>query len=158
MTAYHSERYYDAKSETEYLIEYHHDETLSTPWDEFNYYGNVSEWTKRGKHPGELVLAEDCSGYKLYYDFQGAIKKLRHERHAKGDDLVKIARQEFEYLRDWYDGEWYYMSIVVTPITEDGDELRSKSHGLWGIESNSSDDYIEEIIEGLITEVEAMHA
>jgi hypothetical protein len=61
------------------------------------------------------------------------------------------------YLRSWCSNEWHYCGIEVFPLTEDGDELRSKSVSLWGIESNATD-YHKEVIQELLSEFDTVKA
>ena len=54
------------------------DDSMGPPWEEHDGHGDVSEWTSRGKAPGELVLSEDRGSFR-YYDFAGACKIARRD-------------------------------------------------------------------------------
>lgn len=55
-----------------------YDDCHGAPWDEECGHGPVSDWTRRKKLPGELVLAED-RGYYRYYDYAETCKIARKE-------------------------------------------------------------------------------
>jgi len=150
-TMYYTTDYEDDAGQ-KFRIEWHYDDDADKPWENSDGHGPVLEWEKRDKTPGELILHEARNGDKHFYDFQSAIKKAREENwgdwksgntpQEKGEKLKQAVMEDYEYLRAWCNGEWHYMGIVAFPLTEDGDELRSKSCGLWGIESHSNEYYI----------------
>ena len=149
----------------EYLIEHLSDTDAGLPWEREDGHGEVSEWTKRGKRPGELTLMAH-----RYYDFAGACKIARrdgwgrriihaHEGGARGAGglsprmkAARAVRADYERLRAWCESKWEYIGVVVTPLTPDGDELRSKSRALWGIESDAGD-YLDTVARELIGEI-----
>src|SRR3546814_15760848 len=55
-----------------------HDDSMGAPWEEHDGHGEVTDWTRRDKAPGELILSDD-GGSKRFYDFQGACEKARAE-------------------------------------------------------------------------------
>lgn len=54
------------------------DEDHGAPWDECDGHGDVSDWTRRDKAPGEFVLSRGRD-VKRFYDFAGACRKARAE-------------------------------------------------------------------------------
>jgi len=163
MQAYHTEDYTDSEGQR-FRIEHHYDWDAAPPWEQCDGHGPVSDWTNRDKHPGELVLNSDRHGYKRFYDFQHAIKLAREEdwgcasllpKHERGEALERAVRADYEYLKAWCDDKWHYMGIEVFPLTEDGDELRSKSQSIWGIESESDPAGIQDVTEALLREAGA---
>jgi len=164
-TAYYTADYTDSTGKR-FRIEHHYDGDAGAPWDNDDCHGPVSDWVTRNKRPGELVLSVNGK-CKRFYDFQAAIKAQREvmrdrwyipkgrTRQDDGYDLVCTVMSDYEYLRDWCNDEWHYMGIVVFPLTADGDELRSKSQSLWGIESDSDAAYIQEETEYLLREAGA---
>lgn len=63
----------------------------------------------------------------------------------------------FKIVRDYYNGEWWYVGVVVTidkPACECGHTRiqHNDSVSLWGIESNAGEDYFKETIRELIRE------
>jgi hypothetical protein len=152
-------------------VEYHYDPDHGTPWENDDGTGIVSEWTTRTKRPGEVILHADRQSHRLY-DLQGTTAKATrdgwrmprewaegfaasHGRPPTAKETVAAAvRADFERLREWCRVEWFYCGVVVFPLTADGDELRSKAHSVWGLES---DDYnhLAETVEELLDTVAA---
>lgn len=128
------------------------DEHHGAPWDEEYMHGPVSDWTRRGKRAGELVL---CSrgGVRRYYDFAEAVRIARRdgwglspERKAElesnlGRALTPrevaslAAREDFDRLQAWCDNLWEYVGVIVTLHDEHGAPVADES--LWGIESDT---------------------
>jgi len=167
MKAFHTQDVLDSEGR-KFRIEHHYDtEYPNYPWESLYDFahGPVSDWTKRAKRPGEWVLSADKHGYKRYYDFAQAMKiaraddweSIRHSYPAKlrGKQYEAAVTLDYERMRDWCNDKWHYMGITVTPLTEDGDELRSKEQGTWGIESDSDPAWIQEIEENLLRDVGA---
>lgn len=60
------------------VVTVHADDDAQAPWDREDGHGEVSDWTRRDKEPGERVLCED-RGAKRFYDFAGAVKLARRD-------------------------------------------------------------------------------
>ena len=122
-----------------FRLEVDRDEYMGPPWDEHDGHGPVSEWTRRAKHPGEMVLLTDRQ-YKRYYDFAEAVRIAKKDCWdtkpfgvgTKGERAHKAATADFNYLRRWCNGDWFWATIHVTLLGEDGEE-QSDSY-LGGIE------------------------
>lgn len=138
------------------------DDDMGFPWEEQDGHGEVSEWTRRSKAPGEMTLCED-RGMRRYYDFQGAVKKAREEGWntapyhwpTKGEQAHQSALADFEYLRRFCTGDWEYVNVGVT-LLDDSDDLMDypETKYLGGVEydpSNSS--YVREIAEELAQQI-----
>jgi hypothetical protein len=145
---------------TDYRVNYMYDADCS-PWDD-DGRGIVTEWESRDKHPGELILNSD-GRHKRFYDFAGSMAKARRDGWgisgdvtglSKGEILQRAVMADYEYLRAYCRDEWHYVCLQVFPLTVDGDELKSKSVYLGGIES-TDDDYLKESALELISEIEA---
>jgi len=159
MQAYHTQDYIDAEGQ-KFRVEYHYDQYTDAPWNNSDYHGDITDWEHRKKKPGELVLREARHGCRRFYDFQGAIKKARAENwgnwqqgetpQERGQILHDAVMSDYKFLRDWYNDAWHYMGIAAFPLTEDGDELRSKEQSTWGIESCADSAYIQEQTEWLL--------
>jgi hypothetical protein len=146
-----------------FRVSFPSDDIYRIPWEESEGHGPVSEWTRRDKRPGELILSS-YRGEKRYYDFQEACKiALRDSWGAKGDDgltgKAKAAfavRADYEYLRHWCNDQWYYVGVIVTMLDDDADALPYED-SVWGIESDCHE-YLEEtardLAAGLIAELE----
>lgn len=128
------------------------DSDHGAPWEEEDGHGPVSDWERRDKLPGELILNED-RGMKRFYDFAEACRIARRDSWGTGvrDDVEGMtrrqvaalaARRNFDYLKAWCNDEWHYVGVIVTLLDEDGEETDIDA-SLWGVE-DSDDDYIRE--------------
>ena len=143
------------------------DDVVGEPWDKEDGHGDVSEWTTRDRFPGEMVLIED-QGEHRFYDFQGAVKRARkegwntspYEFETPGEQAQAAVMANFEWLRKWCVGEWWYCGIIVTTYLDDCEccgEPQQVSASLWGIEDDDgicSGEYHSTVIQDLIGEVE----
>lgn len=126
-----------------FKIEFHDDNADGPPWTRSDGHGAVSDWERRSKRPGELVLVED-RGFKRFYEFQGACKIARREGwntepfdiegETKGQRAARAARADYEYLRQWCNDVWSYVGVVVTLLDDDGNETDVDA-SLWGVET-----------------------
>jgi hypothetical protein len=71
----------------------------SEPWKEFDGHGEVSDWTRRDKRPGEIVLSSD-HGSKRYYDVQATTAKAKRDgwgltEEHKAELLSRLRRAVF---------------------------------------------------------------
>jgi len=133
-----------ANSHRTYRAEIHTDD--DAPWDNCDTLGSVTDWETRSKHPGERILCSDRRYHRLY-DFAAAIRKGRQEGMS-GEQAAKQAEQEYRWIKAWCNDNWHYVGVVVFPLTDDGDELKSKSASLWSVEDND-DKYLREVAEEL---------
>lgn len=144
-----------------YRVEFIFDSDMGAPWKEHDGCGIVSEWENRDKKPGEVVISED-RGAKRFYDIAETTRIAKRDKWGvSGADTSKMTPaqvtalavlRDMERMRDWCNGDWYWCGVAVFPLTEDGDELRSKTESLWGIESDSGA-YFEEVISQLIVQI-----
>lgn len=138
------------------------DDDHGAPWDEECGHGEVSDWTRRDKAPGEMLLCED-RGLKRFYNFAGAVKIAKRDGwnaepymdgETKGQRAHKAALADFDRLRRWCSDDWCYVGVVV--ICDDMRDEHAQS--LWGIESDA-EDYLQEVAkelaESLIASAEA---
>lgn len=146
-----------------YRVEIEHDYYAGAPWENSDCHGVISKWTARNKKPGEIILSAD-RGIKLFYNIQESIIIAQGDGWgiANPDPTLTPAqitamavRADFEYLRAWCANEWQYCTICVFPRNADGDELRSKSQYLGGVE-DSDPEYLNSVILELIAECEAL--
>ena len=130
-----------------YILEYEHDDCHGAPWEECDGYGIVSDWTKRAKRPGELILTESRGSYR-YYDFQQSCQIARRDgwdakpynigQETKRQQAAKAALADYECLRKWCNDEWCY--VVLTVRRADSCECCGDSVSLGGVESWQGDD------------------
>lgn len=126
-----------------------HDEHTGAPWEEHDGHGPVSDWTRRDKLPGELILCDD-GRQKRFYDFAEACRiALRDGWNAAPYDVpeetprqraAKAARADYDRLRGWCEDQWNWCGVVVT-ASRAGVELGTAS--LWGIESDAGSYLVE---------------
>jgi hypothetical protein len=128
-----------------FKVTFPHDDTLIEPWKEFDGHGPVSEWTRRAKASGELVLVSD-RGMHRYYDFAEAVKiakrdgwdaKPYSDTETRGQKAAKAAMADYNHLRRYLTDQWHYVGCVVQLVDDSGNDI-DESESLWGIES---DDY-----------------
>lgn len=140
---------------------------LGAPWDEFDGHGIVSDWTRRAKGPGEVIISEDHHSRRLY-DVVGTLAKARRDGWGLSDDdkaalAARLGRQptkreitaeavrlDCNRMRQWCNDIWHWCGVVVT--SPDGDE-----RSLWGIESDAYS-YIDEVAGELVDELESDRA
>jgi hypothetical protein len=136
-----------------FRINIERDDHSGPPWEDSDGHGPVSEWTTRGKAPGETVLSADGRS-KRYYNVAEAIKIAKRDgwdaepynTGTKGERAARAVKRDFEYLKGWCNDEWWYVGVIVTLLPGDGSEFPTDtetdySHALWGIES-ISDEYL----------------
>lgn len=148
----------------EYHVRYVRDDDGDPPWDREDGHGPVSKWLRRDKAPGERVLHED-RGSKRFYDFAEATRIAKRDGwgvsdpkpgETKAAQRARAVQADFERLRAWCRDEWHYMGVIVTPFCPHcGERMDSKAASLWGIESDSGDAYLAEVIADLVDQVEA---
>jgi hypothetical protein len=121
------------------------DDCNNAPWERGDGHGPVSDWTSRGKKPGERVLNED-HGSKRYYDFQEAVRTAladgwgveggRKENESAKAYAARAVEADFAVLKAWCNDEWHYYGVAVT-VSKAGIRLTGKyDHACWGIEGN----------------------
>lgn len=127
----------------------HRDTDHGAPWEESDGHGPVSDWTRRDKNPGELVLCSD-RGSKRFYDFAEACRIARREGwgcepydiggETARQKASRAARHDFEVLRAWCNDEWAWCGIAVQVFDENDEELTGEyDFALWGIKMNYPD-------------------
>lgn len=127
-----------------FSVKFEHDACAGTPWENSDGHGPVSEWTCRGKRPGELVLNSERYS-KRYYDFAEAVRIAKRDgwdtepyntdqRITRAQQAARAAMADYEYLRSWCNDEWHYVGVTVTLLDEDGEET-SISDSLWSVET-----------------------
>lgn len=146
-----------------FRVETKPDESGAAPWGYEDGHGPVSDWRRSGytgrprKAPGEMILIRDRGWYRTY-DFQAAVKQAKAEGWdappyggTRGERAHRAAMADFQRLRDWCDGRWYYIGVVVHLLDDMGDDM-GESESLRGIESDA-DDYLDEVAQELADEI-----
>jgi hypothetical protein len=135
-------------------VEYRDDYTGDTPWENSDGHGPVSDWTREEPGPGDRVLVEDWPSRRLYRFDEALDIAKRDQWGAKGDGALspdekarRAVEADYEFLRDFCQGHWSYVGIVVTLAGT------KHSRSLWGIESNANASYLAEIEQSLMDDV-----
>ena len=131
------------------------DDCGDAPWDNMSTLGEVSGWRHgQDKAPGERILSRDRGAFRAY-DWAGAVRKARAEGMT-GEKAEAAVSAEFDYFRRWCNNDWYYVGVTVFPVTDRGNELRSYTESLWGIESDATE-YIRAVALDLADSIVAQH-
>lgn len=91
----------------EIKIEVHHDEHMGEPWKEHDGHGIVSEWVRRDKKPGELVLNESRGSFR-YYDFAETLKIARRDGWGFLPGELETGRDNPDSMAGWAKCGPYY--------------------------------------------------
>lgn len=129
------------------------DDMGAEPWLDCDGDGVISEWTRRGKNPGERILASHRGMFR-YYDIAATMAIAKRDgwdsapygQGTAGERAARATWANFNRWRAWYRDEWQFVGVAVTD--RNGDVLAS----LWGIESDSGADYFNEIADELFDE------
>lgn len=129
--------------ELTFSVKFERDADSGAPWENSDCHGPVSDWERRDKRPGELVLNSGRGG-KRFYDFAEACHIARRDgwdahpyndgTETKRQQAAKSAMADYEYLREWCNDQWEYVGVIVTLLDDEGEETEV-SESLWGVES-----------------------
>lgn len=137
------EKQHDGKT-FQFAVSVEHDDCAGAPWQEHDGHGPVSDWTRRDKRPGEIVLCKDSRGACRFYNFAQAVKIAKREcwdaapyntdkSQTKGQQAAKAAAADLKYLRAWCNDEWFYAAITVTLLDDEGEETEI-AQSIGGVE------------------------
>ena len=153
----------------------HVDTGMGCPWEEHDGHGPVREGS-RGydgpeKRAGEWVLHDGGrNGYLWLYDYAEACNIARKDWGLNTENMTQLSRKlgrqpkkreiaaeaarlDFEHLRAWCNGDWFWCGASVQMLDGGGDPIGDKyAHALWGIESNDGD-YLREVAEELASQI-----
>ena len=141
-----------------FAVEYECDINFCEPWNECDGHGPVSDWTRRDKRPGELVLSKD-RGSRRFYDFAEAVRIARRDGwncepyqddETPGERAAKAARADYEFLRAWCNDDWQYLIVTVTLLDDEGDKTEH-TETMGGVESYH--DYHEEVARDMASDI-----
>lgn len=135
-----------------FRVEWHYDEDTGAPWWEHDGHGIVTDWERRNKRPGEMVLCSDRFIHR-FYDYQASVRlalqdgwnTAPYQFRTKREQAAAAAMADFKRLRAWCNDEWHWCGVVVKMLDSDIE------HSLWGIESDAGDDF-EDVIRELVAE------
>ena len=145
-----------------FKIETEQDDDPTPPWEKFDDYGVVSGWEHRKAHDREVCLIEH-RGARRFYDVQASNLKAKREgwglspenlkkafgdkTPTKGQIRAEAVRLDMENIRQYLEGQWCEMVVVVTHV-ESG-EFTS----LGGVDSRTVEEYKEELAAELLKEL-----
>ena len=85
---------------------------------------------------------------KEEYDESPDLSYLEQFKDSKDPEEMKYAKQDKSRLDSYYNDEWCMLGIrAIATIRINGILQTVSSRGLWGIESDSGDDYKQEVFE-----------
>lgn len=147
-----------------FRVEYERDDYAGAPWENCDGHGVVSDWERRNKRPGELILNE-YRGLRRFYDFQESCRIARADHwdcepyndgsETKRQQAAKAARSDYEYLSKWCNDQWRYLSVDVQLLDEYGEPIAGACDSLCGVESFN--DYHETVAREMCEEVLRKH-
>lgn len=151
------------------------DSDTSAPWDHEDGHGNVRAascyYGRPYKKPGERLLWHERGEY-LFYDWQGAMQKARRDRWGLADEYraklaARLGREptagevcaesvarDFEHLRRWCAGDWYWVCLRVALLDVEGEPVDDYTEYLGGVESDA-EDYAKECARDLAAQIVA---
>jgi hypothetical protein len=150
-----------------YTFKIEHDDGMGEPWKEHDGHGVVSDWTRRDKAPGEVIIASDRGSHR-FYDIAGTTRLARRDHWGlsdaskarlaarigrepkRGDIVAEAVRLDCERMRGWCNDQWHWCGVIVT-------SPEGETRSLWGIESDGYE-YHAEVAGELIDELESERA
>lgn len=98
------------------------------------------KYHSRDKYPGEMIVYLAGPHGKVFYDFANAV------HHAKksgltGEQADQQAKKEFEWIRCWYDDQWFYACVDAVDLLT-GETVVS----ICGCEYDYSEESLESIL------------
>ncbi len=117
------------------------------------------------------------NGHRYYnehfYDVWESLKKARAEGWGPGEAwerahpdatdeerTMAAVMADMDYLRGWYQDEWFYAIITVVPYDDESEELREECESLGGVEfsyDGTRDEYVRETIIELMATCRSRH-
>jgi len=133
------------------------DDCSLSPWDMSDCHGVVDGWCHT-KAPNQRILMKDRRGVFLYNMQESMAVALRDgwghrdatPEMSKRQVAALAVEADFQYLKGYVDGEWWYTNVIVTLLDDDGGET-DVSTSLGGVESEPHQ--LEEQIKLLIDEL-----
>jgi hypothetical protein len=86
------------------------DDHNPAPWEENDDHGPVSDWTRRDKLPGELLLSDDnpsglrSTDKRLFYDYAAACRIARRHQWGFAPGKIVTARNSGRVWNAWFNG------------------------------------------------------
>lgn len=181
---YHQETY-THKSGKKYHVAWYYDHDMGPPQEEGDGYGvtvrmswNPTDEEQLKQHllDYEPELEEETrlrmmrrvqppsnwADSGLYYDVLSSLHKARIEWGiADPVKAMEAVEKDFAHIEGWYDNDWFYLTVGVAPLDEDGEPVEDDREFCGGYESLILDDHDEdqkrfkaEVIDDKISQIE----
>lgn len=141
-----------------YRVTIEHDGDMGAPWEEHDGHGVVSEWTRRDKAPGEVVIASDRGSHR-FYDVAETTRIAKRDGWGLSDAdaaalLARLAQPKRRAVKSVYNvengirqdriTEWATVpgrdpskpltrgEIIAEAVRRDCDRMRQWCADVWG--------------------------
>lgn len=116
-------------------IEYSYDTDNGAPWNNSDGHGVVRKTPSRhadgysDKKPGERPLNQaGRNEYQFHYDWAGACKTAKKdgwntEPYDAPEKVARAVQADFDYLRGYIVGNWFYVDVFVQLLDENDNVL-----------------------------------
>ena len=183
MSDLNTQIYTDPRTNIEYEVKYWYDQGHGAPDTEFDAHGHILLLDFDPTDPEEVERVSQ--GHPLYneefamraplmrllseyrfgktakwYDFVTSMNVATEEWGVSPDKAYDAAEKDYEYLRGWYNNDWYWIGITIRRADED-DPWHEIEHTVGGFESlildNDEDkiEVLEDMVLCLETEIKA---
>ena len=108
----------------------------------------------------QLCRPSNYADSGLYYDVLSSLHKAKTEWGVAPERCMEVVEKDFAYLKGWYDDDWFWLTLGVAPLDDDGEPVEDDRQYCGGYEStilNSDEDnvsYRTEAIDDQIGQVE----
>jgi len=149
---YHTETY-THKNGKSYHVCWYHDYDMGAPQTEGDGYGVVErlDWNPTNEEQLEQHLCDYepeleeetrlrlmrrlCRNSGLYYDVLSSLHLARTEWGVAPERCMEVVEKDFAYLKGWYDDDWFWLTVGVAPLDEDGEPMDDYREYCGGYES-----------------------
>ena len=96
----------------------------------------------------------------LYYDVLSSLHKAKTEWGVAPERCMEVVEKDYAYLKGWYDDDWFWLTVGVAPLDEDGKPMEDHREFCGGYESTILSDtednnsYRTEAIDSQISKIE----
>lgn len=87
----------------------------------------------------------------LFFDVFATQQKFMRDSGVSAEEAMRYTEQSFDFFNGWYNEEWYFIGIRVTPLDEEGNPEPDYAESIWGVEYRHNND-LTEYIDDLIAE------
>jgi hypothetical protein len=182
----HHQETYAHKNGKSYHVRWYYDHDYGSPLDNGDGYGVTERmgWNPTNEEQLEQHLCDYepeleeetrlrlmrvltrapsswSSNSGLYYNVLSSLHTARTEWGITDPvKAMEAVEKDFAYLKGWYDDDWFWLTMGVAPLDEDGEPMEDNREFCSGYEStilNDDEDnraYKREAIEGKISEIE----